>query len=443
MKRILFLIVYAIALAFIWPGLLMGKCSACYPFPPLWLNVVILLGSILVFAAAIYVAALLFRFWGFDKPQPDSDWRKARPGTFQLPGELPPVPPAKTAHQSIFPIFTAFLVVFVLFDFRPYGKQALRDCLRNGHFLSADCISLFVRAKDSRDLIIFCNNNPAQFRNQEEQAAVVTYMLENGWNPNERGGFGDMPVESCLDKRNRHLLPLLLQHGARLDYEPRFQLPPAHIAINERNPEFLRYLLENGADAHVCSSVFHDNWLALHLACMARETECVRILLLAGAEVNPLDAAGYTPLDLVDAADTETSRLMREHGGLCAAELPISLKADESDLTRKLQAANPEAADADMVGIIEQKGARIPYTYHHTGKGNAFIEVPGARIRCYDSHDDGTIFEGFWAQMTLEDSNGDGYRNIVVRYTLKGEENGFRTDRYYYLPDKRIFSLSR
>ena len=74
MKRILFLIVYAIALAFIWPGLLMGKCSACYPFPPLWLNVLILLGSILVFAAAIYVAALLFRFWGFDKPQPDSDW---------------------------------------------------------------------------------------------------------------------------------------------------------------------------------------------------------------------------------------------------------------------------------------------------------------------------------------------------------------------------------
>ena len=421
MKRILFLIVYAIALAFMWPGLLMGKCSACYPFPPLWLNVLILLGSILVFAAAIHVAALLFRFWGFDKPQPDSDWRKARPGTYQLPGELPPVPPAKTAHQSIFPIFTAFLVVFVLFDFRPYGKQALRDCLRNGHFLSADCISLFVRAKDSQDLSIFCNNNPAQFRNQEEQIAVVTYMLENGWNPNERGVFGDMPVESCLDKRNRHLLSLLLQHGARLDYEPRFQLPPAHIAINEGNPEFLRYLLENGADAHACASDFHDNRLALHLACMEGETECVRILLKAEAEVNPLDAAGYTPLDLVDAADTETSRLMREHGGLCAAELPLSLKADESDLSRKLQVANPEAADADVVEIIEQKGASIPYTYHHTGKGNAFIKVPGASMCCCDSHD-------------------DGYRNIVVRPTRHGEANGAGTDKYFYLPEKQIFA---
>ena len=80
---------------------------------------------------------------------------------------------------------------------------------------------------------------------------------------------------------------------------------------------------------------------------------------------------------------------MREHGGLCAAELPLSLKADESDLSRKLQVANPEAADADVVEIIEQKGARIPYTYHHTGKGNAFIKVPGASMCCCDSHDDG------------------------------------------------------
>lgn len=443
MKRILFLIVYAIGLCYIWPGLLMARCSEYCPFPPLWLNVVILLGSILAFASAIYVASRLFRFWGFDKPQPDGDWRKSRPGTYQLPGELPPVPPAKTSHQSIFPVFTAFLVVLILVDFHPYGKQALRACLKNGHFLSADCISLFVRAKDSQDLIIFCNNNPPQFRNQEEQVAVVTYMLENGWKPNKRETFGDMPIEYCIEKSNRHLLPLLLKHGARLDYEPRFQLPPAHIAINEGNPEFLRYLLKNGADAHACSSVFHDNRLALHHACMVGETECVRILLEAGAEVNLLDAAGYTPLDFVDSTDAVAIRLMREHGGLCAAELPISLKADETDLTQKLQAANPEAGDADLAGIIEQKGVRIPYSYHHTGKGNAFIEVPGARIRCYDGHDDGTIYDGFWAQITLEDSNGDGYRNIVVRYTLKGEENGTRTDRYYYLPEKQIFSRAK
>ncbi|MBR1981386.1 MAG: ankyrin repeat domain-containing protein [Akkermansia sp.] len=432
MKRILFLIVYAIGLCYIWPGLLMGKCSACYPFPPLWLNVVILLGCILVFAAAIYVAALLFRFWGFDKPQPDSDWRKSRPGTYLLPGELPPVPPAKTTHQSIFRVFTAFLVVLILFDFHPYGKQALSACLKNGHFLSANCISLFVRARDSQDLIIFCNNNPAQFRNQEEQTAVVTYMLENGWNPNERGVFGDMPVESCLDKSNRHLLPLLLQHGARLDYAPRFELPPAHIAVNEGNPEFLRYLLENGADAHVCASVFHDNRLALHHACMAGETECVRILLLAGAEVNPLDAAGYTPLDLVNDPDSETSRLMREHGGLCAAELPISLKVDENNLTQKLQAANPEAGDADLVGIIEHKGGRIPYSYHHTGKGNAFIEVPGASIRCYDSHDDGTIYDGFWAQISVQDVNHDQQPDLIVTYTVcSTDDTGRITERHH------------
>lgn len=443
MKRILFLIVYAIGLCYIWPGLLMARCSEYCPFPPTWLNVLLLLGSILAFAAAIYVASRLFRFWGFDKPQPDGDWRKSRPGTYQLPGELPPVPPAKTSHQSIFPVFTAFLVVLILVDFHPYGKQALRACLKNGHFLSADCISLFVRAKDSQDLIIFCNNNPPQFRNQEEQVAVVTYMLENGWKPNKRGTFGDMPIEYCIEKSNRHLLPLLLKHGARLNYKPSFHRPPTQVAIAEGNPEFLRYLLGNGADINASASLLHDNMQALHHACEEGETACAQILLEAGAEVNQLDATGHTPLDWVDDSDSETSRLMREHGGLCAAELPISLKADETDLTQKLQAANPEAGDADLAGIIEQKGVRIPYSYHHTGKGNAFIEVPGARIRCHDSHDDGTIYDGFWAQITLEDSNGDGYRNIVVRYTLKGEENGFRTDRYYYLPEKRIFAQAK
>ena len=81
--------------------------------------------------------------------------------------------------------------------------------------------------------------------------------------------------------------------------------------------------------------------------------------------------------------------------------------------------------------------ARFSGTSTHTSKGNDFIEVPGARIRCYDAHDDGTIFEGFWAQVTLDAPNRNGYRNIVVRCPLKGE--GARTVRYYYLPEKRIF----
>lgn len=123
---------------------------------------------------------------------------------------------------------------------------------------------------------------------------------------------------------------------------------------------------------------------------------------------------------------------MREHGGLCAAELPISLKVDEKNLTQKLQAANPEAGDADLVGIIAHKGGRIPYSYHHTGKGNAFIEVPGASIRCYDSHDDGTIYDGFWAQISVQDVNHDQQPDLIVTYTVCTTDDAGRiTERHH------------
>ncbi len=61
--------------------------------------------------------------------------------------------------------------------------------------------------------------------------------------------------------------------------------------------------------------------------------------------------------------------------------------------------------------------ARFSGTSTHTSKGNAFIEVPGARIRCYDAHDDGTIFEDFWAQVTLDAPNRNGYRKLDARHT--------------------------
>ena len=61
--------------------------------------------------------------------------------------------------------------------------------------------------------------------------------------------------------------------------------------------------------------------------------------------------------------------------------------------------------------------ARFSGTSTHTSKGNAFIEVPGARIRCYDAHDDGTIFEDFWAQVTLDAPNRIGYRKLDAKHT--------------------------
>ena len=131
-----------------------------------------------------------------------------------------------------------------------------------------------------------------------------------------------------------------------------------------------------------------------------------------------------------------------------AGDLPISIKSSEHDLTAKLKAANPDGGDADIEGIIEQQGQNIPYSYHHTGKGNGFIVLNPLtgnelRIRCYDDHDDGEVYRNFWAQITLEDVNADGHRDIVVKYTRQSETASQHTDVYLYHTDKRCFTAAK
>ena len=72
-------------------------------------------------------------------------------------------------------------------------------------------------------------------------------------------------------------------------------------------------LLEQGADPDV-----HDTdqqWTALHLAARDNDAELVKLLLDHGAEVDPVDTFGNTPLwRAVFAAGEDTIRTLLEHG---------------------------------------------------------------------------------------------------------------------------------
>ena len=63
MNRFLFLILYTLVLIILWPGRLLAEFSGLWPFPPLWVNILLLPGCILIFAAAIYAAAGLCKLW--------------------------------------------------------------------------------------------------------------------------------------------------------------------------------------------------------------------------------------------------------------------------------------------------------------------------------------------------------------------------------------------
>lgn len=56
----------------------------------------------------------------------------------------------------------------------------------------------------------------------------------------------------------------------------------------------------------------------LHHAAFGKKPDMVRLLLEHGAEINALNNAGKTPLDL---ASGETAELLKEKGGKSASEL--------------------------------------------------------------------------------------------------------------------------
>ena len=450
MHRFLFLILYTLLLTILWPGRLLAECSGLWPFPPLWVNILLLPGCILIFAAAIYAAAGLCRRWKVHETEDSEDWTKRRIGSRPLPDKSPTRPDGKNAAKRFFADYT--IIALVLAALLSDSGAHYRQCVQNGHFLSADTVILQWMRPNAGILYQFCNNNPQIFSTSERQEQAVSYLLEKGYHPNARAWHGGTAIEACLHQSNRHLLPLMLKYGGNLNDISPETLPPAAFAASESDADFLCYLLKNGADANASVHGLDYRKTPLHYAVSQNShyrTECTRLLLEAGAEVNTLNAAGETALDMLSRMEwCDTMRIVQEYGGMHACDLPISMKATEHDLTAKLKTANPHAEDADMAGIIVQQGHNIPYSYHHTGKGNAFIVLsPNTenelRIRCYDGHDDGEVYRNFWAQITLEDVNADRHRDIVVKYTRQSETASQHTDVYHYHTDKRCFTAAK
>lgn len=126
----------------------------------------------------------------------------------------------------------------------------------------------------------------------------------------------------------------------------------------------------------------------------------------------------------------------------------LSMKRGEQNLTAKLQAANPEGNDFDAQGILSLNDHTLIYSYTHTSKGNGFITVRGEKepleIRCCDWHDNGMFYRDGWAQISLEDFNGDTYPDIITEYTEcenDTQEGVTMREVYLYHPDGRFFKL--
>ncbi len=89
-----------------------------------------------------------------------------------------------------------------------------------------------------------------------------------------------------------------------------------HDAAFKGNIEAVKQHLAAGTDVNAKND--WSEWTPLHRAAEYNHKEIAELLIAKGADVNPKDENGYTPLDW---ADDEIVDLLRKHGGKTGEEL--------------------------------------------------------------------------------------------------------------------------
>ncbi|MGH9586312.1 MAG: ankyrin repeat domain-containing protein [Acidobacteriaceae bacterium] len=120
---------------------------------------------------------------------------------------------------------------------------------------------------------------------------------------------------------------------------------PLHLACAFGGPEAVKLLLEHGAHAHQVSRNPQRNQ-PLHAAiALGDSIETVKLLVEAGADVNAVQAGGFTPLHQAAAAGkVEIIAFLLEHGAR------RDVRCDEGKLPRDYARERGHAAVAELVG---------------------------------------------------------------------------------------------
>ncbi|MHC4662480.1 MAG: ankyrin repeat domain-containing protein [Planctomycetota bacterium] len=112
----------------------------------------------------------------------------------------------------------------------------------------------------------------------------------------------------------------LIMAGANIEAQDGVMQTPLILAVNNNNISAVEILISKGVDVN--KKGLHS-WTALHYACANGKKEIAGILIEYKADINSLNRAGKTPLDLnlLRTAPGKFEKLLRAHGGKTGEEL--------------------------------------------------------------------------------------------------------------------------
>lgn len=150
---------------------------------------------------------------------------------------------------------------------------------------------------------------------EHQDLELTRELLEHGADSNAEAANGWSVLEEAVDRGNIEIARLLLEKGADVNHQEKDGWSVLHMATRGKTTEALEMLLAvKGVNVNLKSAELET---PLHAAAKKGMTEAAEILLNAGAEVNPKNKNGLTPLGSAKAGKYDaTVALLAKHGGV-------------------------------------------------------------------------------------------------------------------------------
>jgi len=215
---------------------------------------------------------------------------------------------------------------------------------------------------------------------------VVRLLLARGADVNDTDGAGITPLVAAANVNDIDVAKLLLAHGAnpsKISTAEGVSTPLTGAARNG-NAELVRLLLASKPDVNAIGAetgpkvknglIQFGRITALHMGAVSGSPEVVKLLLDAGATVDPLDVRGMTPLMFAIATDRPHPRIIRMLLQAGASQTVKSL-ADESAADWAHKFNNPavlsELKLQPALASTKAQAGNIPVTHAPLGARQA------------------------------------------------------------------------
>jgi ankyrin repeat protein len=183
------------------------------------------------------------------------------------------------------------------------------------------------------------------------QLVVAKYLLDHGADVNGfSGNHGYVPLIAAAENGHKAMVELLLARGADVSGRG---LNPFYLAVSKGYLGVAEVLLANKADVNAPSGTDGNRMRPVHVAARDGRMDLLQLLIQHGADVNA-SAPGWTPLGL--AANSDNTN---------AVKILLDAKADIEAKNGNGNTALHEAAktdDAGLISLLLQAGATVDAT---------------------------------------------------------------------------------